>query len=226
METTRKRKESADQVIPDVFDEKEDQWKLLPENKEEVDECGVECWVLFLAQLTYLAGRSFAIAAPLTLVLEIASTLAIVFALKWRLRSHFLLRIVVLACALVLYAFIQYVFDLTYIAGIAALYLYFVYLFTFALLLLVPAPHVKIAMALSWAALTAMLYNSGIFTEPWVLLVLTINWVAVIVMMYIVPYITYYGAVLLFFVAWIVAMLVYYYGFNIRNDQHHLSQYF
>ena len=144
---------------------------------------------------------------------------------RWKTKSFILLRLIFVAFASILSVSIQYVFDLTFIAGIVPLYMFIFFLLTFVSFVTLPFYLAKFIMLLIFPFVTACFYDSGIFTEPWVLLVLTINWFAVSAVVLLVPVFSDVFSVPLYFFFWAVALIIYNSFLGIQNKYHTFSHY-
>jgi len=207
------------------YDEKENEMEKERNEEEEKYYLGIEYWTLFIAQILYVSSRTLAISLPLTVVYEIISTIIMKYHKRWKTKSFILLRLIFVAFASILSVSIQYVFDLTFIAGIVPLYMFIFFLLTFVSFVTLPFYLAKFIMLLIFPFVTACFYDSGIFTEPWVLLVLTINWFAVSAVVLLVPVFSDVFSVPLYFFFWAVALIIYNSFLGIQNKYHTFSHY-
>lgn len=186
---------------------------------------GLKWWIILIAQINYLVSRSFAIALGLTFLYECLTTLILLVKMTPQ-RGFLFLRLFFIIFLLILDIFIQYVFDLTFIAGHAYLYLYQVWITTLLMFIALPAFWLKLFLLVFPLAFTGLFYDVGIFSEPWVILVLGINAVAVFSLMWLVEVIDEYLAVFLYGAFWIMVLFGYYVVASVHNDTHHFQHYF
>jgi hypothetical protein len=218
--------EEQSQNKPKKEKEKEKERKEIIELEEkERFYIGIEYWTLFIAQILYVSSRTLAISLPLTVLYELISTFILKIHRRWRTKGFLLLRLILLAFASILSVSIQYVFDLTYIAGVVVLYLFVYFLLLFASFAALPYYLTKVIMILIFPIVTACFYDSGIFTEPWVLLLLTINWFAVSAVVLLVPVFSDVFSVPLYFFFWALALIIYNSFLGIQNKYHSFSHY-
>jgi hypothetical protein len=190
------------------------------------DVTGVKYVVIIVAQLIYLVTRSFLWAFPLSIAYELVTQF--ILAMRGvRYRVPLFLRLTWVFELVILDVFIQYVFDLTFFAGeIRYLYLVLVWMLLLIEYILLTPFWIKVAAPLTIAAVTAILYDWLIFSEPWVIVAFAANWLGAVGIMWAVYSIPEYAAVLVYIALWVAAILVYVYVFGIRNDSHSFSQYF
>jgi len=210
-------------------EEYEKKEKKKKEEKELIDKekyyIGIEYWTLFIAQILYVTTRTLAISLPLTVLYELISTIILKYHRRWRTKNFILLRLIFVAFASILSVSIQYVFDLTFVAGIVGVYLFIFFLLTIVSYIGLPYYLTKFIMILVFPFITACFYDSGIFTEPWVLLVLTINWFAVSAVVLLIPKISDFYTIPMYFFFWALALSIYNSFLGIKNKYHTFSHY-
>lgn len=187
---------------------------------------GIEYWSLFMAQIIYVSTRTFAIAVPLAVVYEILSTCIITFKSNYAMKTILLFRIILVGVALLLAASLQYVFDLTFIAGERALYIYYILLLTVGFLMMVPAAGVKWAVVLVYPVISLAFWNEGIFAEPWTALAVSSNWLFMVFFIFLVPVAGEYLLLIVYLFVWALIIIIYYAFIGIHNDRHSFSSYF